>query len=376
MLLTDRSSASPVRILHVAAGNLFGGVETQLVTFARYRERVPELESEFALCFDGRLARDLAQAAATVHRLGEVKLRDPLALGRANLTLRRLLRERKYDAVITHGAWPHAVAGLATKLSGVELVTWGHGAPLEPSFLDRVADWITPDLLILNSRHTGEAFGALFAKAKKHLVYYPVENRAPQRTRAELRRELNTPESTVVIAFAARFERWKGHTLLLRAARALLNRTSSDWRIWICGGVQRPSEEAYLAELRQYVESAGLTARVQFLGQRSDVPDVLAAADVFCQPNTDPEPFGIVFVEALYAGLPVVSTDMGGAAEIVTPACGILSAAEPEAVADALARVVTDTELRAALAAHAPARARDLCDPEARIRELAQAIRG
>jgi glycosyltransferase involved in cell wall biosynthesis len=112
------------------------------------------------------------------------------------------------------------------------------------------------------------------------------------------------------------------------------------------------------------------------LGQRSDVPDLLQAADLFCQPNTGPEPFGIVFIEALYAGLPVVSTNMGGAAEIIDESCGLLTDPEPDAVADALYRLVTDSELRLRLASKAAKRARALCDPELRIRDIAEAIRG
>ena len=65
-------------------------------------------------------------------------------------------------------------------------------------------------------------------------------------------------------------------------------------------------------------------SRVTFLGERRDVAALLAAADIHCQPNTAPEPFGLAFVEALHAGVPVVTTDAGGAREIVTPACGIL----------------------------------------------------
>ena len=51
-----------------------------------------------------------------------------------------------------------------------------------------------------------------------------------------------------------------------------------------------------------------------------------AAADVYFQPNTGPEPFGTAFVEALYAALPVVGTNVGGAAGIVTQDCGVLRA--------------------------------------------------
>ena len=64
---------------------------------------------------------------------------------------------------------------------------------------------------------------------------------------------------------------------------------------------------------------------VQGHDQRDDVPRLLAAADIFCQPNLGPEPFGIGFVEALSAGLPVITTATGGALEIVDGDCGIRS---------------------------------------------------
>lgn len=366
-----------MRVLHVVAGNLYGGVETFIATLARYRDRVPELDSEFALCFDGRLATELRGASAIVHGLGNVRLRDPISVLHANRNFFTLLQAKHYDAVIAHGAWPHALVGISAKLKGCQLVTWGHGAPLERSLLDRIAHLIRPDLLIVNSRHTAAALGPQFAGVPTRLIYYPVEMRVSgSRSRADIRRELDTADGSVVIAFAARFERWKGHDLLLRAARALLDRTPSDWCIWMCGGIQRPSEKAYAAELERYAQSAGLASRVRFLGERSDVPDLLSAADVFCQPNTGPEPFGIVFIEALYAGLPVVSTNMGGAAEIVDESCGLLAEPAPQAVAEALYRLVADAALRQTLAEHAPQRARLLCDPEPRIREIAAAIQG
>ena len=70
----------------------------------------------------------------------------------------------------------------------------------------------------------------------------------------------------------------------------------------------------------------GISDRVRFAGQRDDVPGLLAAADVFCQPNTGPEPFGIAYVEALWSRLPVVATQFGGAQEIVDDSCGLLVA--------------------------------------------------
>lgn len=365
----------PLRVLHVAAGNLFGGIETFLVTLARHSRRVQQLESEFAICFEGRLADELRSAGAAVHGLGNVRLSDPRSVLRANLAFVRLLKRSRYDAVITHGAWPHDLVGVATKLFGVKLVTWVHGAPLRMGWLDRIARQIRPDLVIANSNHTAAALGPLFGHAPSRTIYCPVEVEVSGgRDRGELRRELETEEGSVVIAFAARFERWKGHDLLLRASRILLDRTS-NFCIWLCGGVQRESERAYKEELESFVRSSGLTSRVRFLGQRSDIADVFRAADLFCQPNTGPEPFGIVFVEALSAGLPVVSTNIGGALEIVDQTCGLLAEPEPAAVAAALLRLVEDADLRRRLAANAPERARQLCEPEARIRDIAEAIR-
>ena len=62
----------------------------------------------------------------------------------------------------------------------------------------------------------------------------------------------------------------------------------------------------------------------------TDVPRLLAAADIHCQPNISPEPFGIAFIEALAAGLPVVTSAIGGAIEIVDDTCGrLVPASDP-----------------------------------------------
>ena len=76
--------------------------------------------------------------------------------------------------------------------------------------------------------------------------------------------------------------------------------------------------------LKTRAVSLGIADRVRFVGQRADVPQLMAAADIFCQPTRAPEPFGLVFVEALSQSLPVVTFAMGGPAEIVDETCGVL----------------------------------------------------
>jgi glycosyltransferase involved in cell wall biosynthesis len=174
----------------------------------------------------------------------------------------------------------------------------------------------------------------------------------------------------VVIVMASRLEPWKGHGLLLEALARL---PGPHWVAWIAGGPQRPHEERYYRGLQQQAERLGISSRVRWLGQRSDVARLLGAADIFCQPNTTPEPFGMVFVEALAAGLPVVATRGGGASEIVTAASGVLTAAEPQAVAAALAELIGNPEARRTLGAGARARAADF-EPAVRMRALAEAL--
>ena len=102
---------------------------------------------------------------------------------------------------------------------------------------------------------------------------------------------------------------------------------------------------------------------------------LLTAADVFCQPNVAPEPFGLVFVEALACGLPVVATRMGGAIEIIDDSCGRLVAARADAVADAVQELIVDHTLRRRLGAAGPARAHALCNPERQVQQLAHVLR-
>ncbi len=147
----------------------------------------------------------------------------------------------------------------------------------------------------------------------------------------------------------------------------------SCWRP--VAGPQTAAEHRYYERLRNMAEEKGLGDRIRFLGQRSDVPSLLAAADIFCQPNTGPEPFGIVFVEALYAGLPVVTSAFGGPLEIIDSSCGILAPpGDVGALADALGNLVLDPAMRGRLAESAPARAAAVAGPARSLRLLYDAL--
>jgi glycosyltransferase involved in cell wall biosynthesis len=188
-------------------------------------------------------------------------------------------------------------------------------------------------------------------------------------SREALRGELGAGPEDVVILQASRLERWKGQDVLIRALSLLRN--SACWKCWIAGGVQRDSEQAYLKEIQALTGALGLEGRVRFLGERRDVPALMRAADIYSQGNRGPEGFSLAFLEACYCGLPVVTSGIGGALEIVNQDCGILVPPEDtEALAKALQHLIEDTVGRQRMAHAARARAIELCDTQQQLRRL------
>jgi len=98
-----------MRVLHIHSGNLYGGVETILTTLARRADACPELQHEFALCFEGRLSRELADMGATAHPLASVRVSRPVSVIRSRRQLQRLLSEKRFEALVFHSAWSHAI---------------------------------------------------------------------------------------------------------------------------------------------------------------------------------------------------------------------------------------------------------------------------
>lgn len=366
-----------MKVLHLAAGNLFGGVERTLVTLAKLRHLAPYVEPEFALSFRGLLGDKLAASGVPVHDLGAARFRRPWTLLAARRHLTKLLEERGYEVAVCHACWPHAVFAPAVRSAGVRLVGFAHDTLTGRPWVERWAALTPPDLVLANSRFTATAVARVFPGVPTEVAGLPVEKPAPAdpADAAALRHELGTPPGDVVVLQASRLDRSKGAGQTLAALATLAD--VPGWTLWLAGGPQRPGDAAHLAELHAAARHHGIAGRVHFLGQRDDVPRLMRTADLFCQPNTAPESFGLVLVEALAAGLPVVTTAIGGGAEIVTPACGVLvPPGDGPALAAVLRRLIADAPERHRLGAAGPARARELCDPAVTIPRLYRLLAG
>jgi glycosyltransferase involved in cell wall biosynthesis len=322
---------------------------------------------EFALCFDGRLERELISQEVAFHNLGEVRIRYPISVWRARRRLHEILVGCRFGAVVCHNIWPQVIFGPTVRGTGIPLVLWAHNTVDGRYWLERWARRIEPELILCNSRFTERTLSTVYPDVNTEVLYYPVApGSVDPGTREAVRCELETAPEAVVIVQVSRLEEWKGHRTLLKGFGLL--RDVPDWTCWIVGGVQRAHEAPYLESLKNLAADLRISDRIRFVGQRSDVPRLLAAADVFCQPNSEPEAFGIVFVEALYAGLPVIATAIGGAREIVEGSCGrLVPSADIGGLRDALAELIGCSHLRRRLGSRGPVRARALCDPERQL---------
>lgn len=366
-----------VRVLHAHSGNLFGGIETIMLTLAR---TPADVEHVFALSFTGRLATELDQAGAAVVPLPAVRFGRPWTVWRARRGLRAVVAARSPDAVLCHSPWAMAAFAPAVRAGGVPLVYWMHGVASGKHWVERLARRYRPDLVVCNSRFTRESLDVLYPGIGSEVVYAPVPApvATPAGERDRLRRELGASPNTMVITQVSRMEPGKGHRVLLDALARL--EAEAEWQCWLVGGAQRDVERRYERELSDRARALGLESRVLFLGERRDVARILAASDLFCQPNVLPESFGVTVVEAMYAGVPVVASALGGGREIVTDACGVLVPPDDaEPLRDALAGLLADPDRRRRLGANGPKRARELCDPErqaARLREVLEWVLG
>lgn len=346
-----------------------GGVESMLLTLAEFRDLCPELDPSFALTFDSDCAARLRRTGARVHLLPQVRLRHLPSVYQSRRELRSLLSNRRFDAVISHSSWIQALFSDVVRDGGIPLVFWMHNE-FDGHWLQRLASFHPPDFAICNSRFTRSTLDRCYPRVSSTVLHYPISPRIPSCSREEVRTALNIKPDEVIILAAARLDPWKGHHNLIRAATKLP--ISLPWRLLIAGSPNSDNDPAYSDRLKHEAANSAIADRIHFLGFRSDIPDLMSACDIHCQPNESPEPFGIVFIEALQAGVSVVTYAMGGPREILDHSTGILvPPGDIDGIAAALTRLIENPGLRAQLGSAGPARANALCDPAHQMQKFA-----
>lgn len=162
----------------------------------------------------------------------------------------------------------------------------------------------------------------------------------------DVRRELCVPPDRLLAVMVANIRQWKGQHVVLEAL-ALLDEAVRDELFTVFAGAAGGRDDTYLGSLEELVKQHGLEDSVAFLGPRSDVPDLLSAADIALHASIRPEPGGIAVLEAMSLGRPVIAADVGGHAEVMTEDSGFtFDTAHSGELAAHLARLVESEELR------------------------------
>jgi glycosyltransferase involved in cell wall biosynthesis len=179
-----------------------------------------------------------------------------------------------------------------------------------------------------------------------------VANGVPRRggSRERLRRELGIGDLDVLVVAVGNLYPVKGHEVLLRALAGM--KADPTWRLAIAG---RGEEDA---RLRALAEASGCAGRVHLLGYRADIPDILAAADIFAMPSLS-EGLPLALIEAMFAARAIVASTVGGIPDAIGDGReGLLvPPGDATALGTSLQRLVASAALRASLGAAAQRRA-------------------
>jgi glycosyltransferase involved in cell wall biosynthesis len=182
------------------------------------------------------------------------------------------------------------------------------------------------------------------------------------------------PDKPVVGIFG-RVIPWKGQKQFLQAAVTLLPRFP-DLRLLIVGGVS-DGEPEYMDECRQIAEQSGYAERIEFTGMVTDVTSYYRRCSIVVHASIQPEPFGMVIIEAMAEGRPVVASTLGAAPEILEEGVDgyIVDPHDRETLAARIAELVADPELAARMGSSGHAKVQASYDPRVAARAFERLYR-
>lgn len=350
----------PRVLLVMPLGELLGGGE---MMFRQLLEHGRDGRVEWIVVFtrDGSMVQEARDLGIETHLIPAGRLREfGRRLGVIH-AIAQLARERNVSMIFGWMVASQTMAGPAAMLAGVPAAWYQVGLPA-PDWMDRVATLLPARGVLVLSRDCAAAQARIWPHRLQRLVYPGASLERYVRARSELpaaaRAALGLPADGPLIGIVGRLQRWKGMHVLIEAL-PLVRARHPGARVVIVGGAHEP-EPDYPALLRAQVMHLGLESAVTFAGFQSDVPRWMQAMDIVVHAS-DREPFGIVVVEAMALGKPVVAGAAGGPAEVITPGeNGLLAPfGDAPALATALLQYLDNPALAVRCGAAAAERARD-----------------
>lgn len=375
-----------MRIVFLNPSGQMGGAEAVLLDIlASLREARPDWKLDLVVSEEGMVAakaRSLGVATTVLSfptslaRIGDAGAGGPAGNGTSRLRLfsrvlwangdireyverlRRLLRESNPDLVHSNGFKMHILSALA-KPSATPIVWHLHdyvsGRPLMARLLKRFRKRCS--LALANSNSVGQDFKATCGDAPPvQTLYNGIDTSvfSPDGDRLDLDSLSQLPAAksgTIRVGMLATLALWKGHETFLRALSLL----PSDLPVrgYVIGDALYKTEgsQTSLAELKGSARRLGISERVGFTGFVAQPAAAMRSLDIVIHASTEPEPFGLVIVEAMACGRPVIVSDGGGARELIDNGTNALSHTPGDAnqLAERITQLASNPQMRAQL---------------------------
>lgn len=322
-----------MRLCHTESSTGWGGQEIRVLAEAAcLRGRGHEV---LILCRPGSALAGRARETGLPLCLDRMAFaQDP----RAILRMLGIFRRFRPQVVITHSSVDSWCAGLAARLLGIPIVRMRHlSVPLRANALSRVVYTRLSDRVITTGETIRDLLIALGVSPEKVLsVPTGVDLRAFDPARADgmrLRAELGVSREVPLLGVIAVLRSWKGHLGFLNAL-ALVRRCCPEARAVLVG------EGPFRSVIEAGVRERDLGLAVTFLGQREDIPAILAALDVVVSASTGAEGVPQSLLQALAMARPVVATGVGGVPEVIR--AGVTGWLVPPADAVALSGAILE----------------------------------
>lgn len=348
-----------------------GGAEEALWSFLRHVDR-DRLEAVVVFHGAGTFEREVAGLGLRTIVIPASRLRQVHRFAASVLRLRGIIRREDPALVVNWLTKAHLYGGAAALIAGgrARSVWLQHDFPSGPA--DALATALPTVAIVCCSEAVAQEQRRL-RLSRRVLAVHPGSgsSRAQHATApAGLRRSLGIGSDRLVLGIVGRLIPWKRQHAFLEAL-AMLRADGHDVHGLVVGGDAHALAPGYEQELGRRVIELGLDHAVTFTGQVADAGRYMGVLDVLVSASSR-EPFGMVLVEAMAAGVPVVAVDAAGPREIVEDGrSGILAASGTAGdLAHAVSRLLEDPALRRAVASGGRARYAEFFTPERRALAL------